>query len=86
MSLPLNLTDICPDQIFWGVDFILVCWYLSYIYLDFDIEKWKKNEQAGTELGQAQLQLELGFTSIKIWGIALLIANCYNLLHITEQD
>ena len=35
---------------------------------------WKK--QAGAELGQAQLKLELFFTSTKIWGIA----NCYILL------
>ena len=37
------------------------------------------------ELGQAQLKRELGFTSTKIWGIALMIANCYQLKHITEH-
>ena len=46
------------------------------------IKKWK---QAGAELRQAQLKLELGFTSTKIWGIALLIANYYTLLNITEH-
>ena len=40
--------------------------------------------QAGAELGKAQLKLELGFTSTKIWSIALMIANCY-LLHNTED-
>ena len=45
--------------------------------------KWR---QAGAELGQAQLKLELDFTSTKIWGIALMIANSYQLLHITEQS
>ena len=34
-----------------------------------------KNEQAGTELGQAQLKLDLGFTSIGIWCITLMITN-----------
>ena len=32
-------------------------------------------EQAGTELGQAQLQLELGFTLIKMCCITLMITN-----------
>ena len=32
-------------------------------------------EQAGAELGQAQLQLELGFTLIKVCFITLYIAN-----------
>ena len=31
------------------------------------------SKQAGAELGQAQLKLELGFTSTKIWGITLMI-------------
>ena len=43
-------------------------------------------EQAGAELGQAQLKLELGFTLAKIWGIACIIDNYYKLLHITEQS
>ena len=34
-------------------------------------------EQAGAELGQAQLQLELGFTLIKVCCITLMITN-YN--------
>ena len=33
-------------------------------------------KQAGAELGQAQLKLEVGFTSTKNWGNALMIANC----------
>ena len=33
--------------------------------------------QAGAELGQAQLKLELGFTSTRILGTALMIATCY---------
>ena len=37
-------------------------------------KKKRKRKQAGAELGQAQLKLELGFTSTKIWGIALMIA------------
>ena len=32
-------------------------------------------EQAGTELGQAQLQLELGFILIKVCCITLMITN-----------
>ena len=32
-------------------------------------------QQAGTELGQAQLQLELGFTLIKVCCITLMITN-----------
>ena len=35
----------------------------------------KIQEQAGTELGQAQLQLELSFTLIKICCITLMITN-----------
>ena len=42
-------------------------------------------KQAGAELGQAQLKLELGFTPTRIWGTALIIANCYQLLHMTEH-
>ena len=34
-----------------------------------------KEEQAGAELGQAQLQLELGFTLIKVCCISLMITN-----------
>ena len=48
-------------------------------------KSWISNEQAEAELGQAQLKLEQGFTSTKIWGIALMIANFYQLLHITEH-
>ena len=48
-------------------------------------KKKRKRKQAGAELGQAQLKLELGFTSTKIWGIALMIAYYYQLLHITEH-
>ena len=41
---------------------------------------WEKvyenyTKQAGTELGQAQLQLELGFTLIKMCCITLMITN-----------
>ena len=32
-------------------------------------------EQAGAELGQAQLQLEIGFTLIKVCCISLMITN-----------
>ena len=42
----------------------------------------KKRRQAGVELGQAQLKLELCFTSINICRITLLIAN-YQPVHIT---
>ena len=35
----------------------------------------KEEKQAGTELGQAQLQLELGFTLITVCCIALMITN-----------
>ena len=31
-----------------------------------DIENWENWKQAGAELGQAQLKLGLGFTSIKL--------------------
>ena len=48
-------------------------------------KSWIIHEQAGAELSQAQLKLELVFTSTKIWGIALMIANCYQLLHMTEH-
>ena len=41
--------------------------------------------QAGAELGKAQLKLELGFTSTKIWGISLMIASSYQLPQITEH-
>ena len=34
--------------------------------------------------GQAQLKLELGFTSTKIWGIAFIIVNFFQQLHKTE--
>ena len=34
-----------------------------------------KETQAGAELGQAQLQLELGFTLIKVCCIILMITN-----------
>ena len=34
-----------------------------------------EDEQAGAELGQAQLQLELGFTLIKVCCISLMITN-----------
>ena len=46
------------------------------------IKKWK---QAGAELRQAQLKLELGFTLIKICCISLLITN-YLPLHINEHN
>ena len=35
----------------------------------------REKKQAGAELGQAQLKLELGFTSIKICCITLMITN-----------
>ena len=43
-----------------------------HLYFSFFLSKEKKTErkQAGAELGQAQLKLELGLTSTKIWGIA----------------
>ena len=37
-------------------------------------------EQAGAELGQAQLQLELGFTLIKVCCIILIITNYHYIL------
>ena len=60
-----------------------------FVILDFNfkiysMKRFDIKKQAGAELGQAQLKLELGFTSTKIWAIALMIANCYQLLHITE--
>ena len=45
----------------------------------------REKKQAGAELGQAQLKLELGFTSIKICCITLMITN-YLPLHITEHN
>ena len=39
----------------------------------FTFESSKK--QAGAELGQAQLQLELGFTLIKVYYLTLMIIN-----------
>ena len=38
-------------------------------------EIWQKESQAGAELGQAQHQLELGFTLIKVCNIQLMIRN-----------
>ena len=59
---------------------------LILITLGNDLRKSKeKLKQAGAELGHAQLKLELGFTSTKIWGIALIITNSYELLQITEH-
>ena len=49
------------------------------------MEKDKNAKQAGAELGQAQLKLELGFTSTKIWGIALMIANYYILVNMVRN-
>ena len=37
----------------------------------------KINKQSGAELGQAQLQLELGFALIKVFRIILMITNCH---------
>ena len=45
----------------------------------------KKIKQAGAELGQAQLKLELDFTLIKICCITSLITN-YLPLHINEHN
>ena len=42
--------------------------------------------QAGAELGQANLKLKLGCASIRICFIKLMIAKCYQLIHITEHD
>ena len=39
----------------------------------------KGRKQAGAELGQAQLQLELEFTLIKVWCIILMITNYHYL-------
>ena len=36
------------------------------INLIMKIKEWEKDWQAGAELGQAQIKLELGFTLIKI--------------------
>ena len=36
-----------------------------------------EKEQAEAELGQAQLKLKLGYTSIRIYFIKLMIAKCY---------
>ena len=50
-------------------------------------QKRRKNgEQAGADMGQAQIKLEVGFTSIRIYFIQLMIARCYQPLHITEHD
>ena len=35
----------------------------------------QKEEQAETEVGQAKLQLELGFTLVKVFCITLMITN-----------
>ena len=40
-----------------------------------ETERQKGAKQAGAELGQAQLQLELGFTLIKVCCITLIITN-----------
>ena len=42
-------------------------------------------EQAEAELGQAQLQLELGFTLIKVCRIILMITNYHYISNITEH-
>ena len=46
----------------------LHCTTQHYIVIDYI-------EQAGAELGQAQLQLELGFTLIKVCCISLMVTN-----------
>ena len=46
-----------------------------------NILNWKKEKQAGAELGQAQLQLELGFTLF-----AALYWWLQTQLHITEHN
>ena len=43
-------------------------------------------KQAGVELSQAQIKLKLGCTSIRICFIQLMIAKCYQPLHISEHD
>ena len=43
-----------------------------------------KTKQAGAELVQAQLKLELGFTSTKIWGLTLMIASYILLLNMVS--
>ena len=43
-------------------------------------------KQAGAELGQAQLNLELGRTLISICCNKLMIARCYQPIHITEHN
>ena len=49
---------------------------LDQVQVVFDpISMRKTFKQAGTELGQAQLQLELGFTLIKVCCIILMITN-----------
>ena len=52
--------------------------------VSIQLDKVKK--QAGAELGQAQLTLELDFTSIRMLCIELMIAKCYQPIHITEHD
>ena len=37
--------------------------------VDYGEKRGKGKKQAGTELGQAQLKLELGFTSTKLYQI-----------------
>ena len=44
----------------------------------------KNAKQAGFEVGKAQLKLVLGFTSTKIWGITLMIANYYILVNMVS--
>ena len=42
-----------------------------------------KRKQAGADLGQAPLKLKLGCTSSRFCFIKLMIAKCYQPLHIT---
>ena len=45
----------------------------------------RKEEQAGAELGQAQLQLELGFTLFKVCCITLMNTNYHYILLSTRS-
>ena len=44
-------------------------------FADSLVTRYTEVNQAGTELGQAQLQLELGFTLIKVWYLTLMITD-----------
>ena len=55
---------------------VKICHFLLLNMTITEVRKTKiMGKQAGAELGQAQLQLELGFTFIKVCCITLMITN-----------